>query len=327
MEDVYLHDRKVELLRHMDIFSRLREYELDLIARQAEMVEYKKGQAIFAHGSVAKELYVLEKGRVGIMSMDDESDVTIAQILPGESFGELDFLGRTTRSAGAFAEEDSLILRFPSEEHQHDDVFRSQAYVSAQILYRLLGIVSERIWNVKKHLYDKTTWLRDLHRQLLRDSQTDLYNRTYLEEDFVNLLPDVGKSAALVMIKPDNFKDVNDRFGHEAGDQVLTLMAIFLQSELNENDIGVRYRGDEFAAILLDTGKDEAIARAREISKTYKSMDLKRVLGSSDVKIQVSIGVALYPLDAETSAELVATAHRRMMRAREDGGNRIGIKV
>jgi len=324
MRDESLHDRKVELLRNMDIFSRLREYELDIIARQSEMVNFKKGQAVFSLGSTARELYVVDTGRVGIMSMENESDVNIAQIVPGESFGELDFLGRTTRNAGAFAEEDSMLLRFPSHQHK-DDVFKSQAYISAQMLYRLLGIVSERIWNVKKHLYDKTGWLRSLHKQLLRDSMTGLYNRSYLEEDFVNLLPDVGSSAALVMIKPDNFKDINDQFGHEAGDQVLTLMAIFLQSELDENDIGVRYRGDEFAAILTNTGKEDAIQRAKEISATYKSMDLKRITGGQTVKIQVSIGVALYPLHADNSRELLDRAYRKMMQARNAGGNRISI--
>lgn len=324
MRDESLHDRKVELLRNMDIFSRLREYELDIIARQSELVNFKKGQAIFSLGSSARELYVVSTGRVGIMSMENENDVNIAQIVPGESFGELDFLGRTTRNAGAFAEENSMLLRFPSQQHK-DDVFKSQAYISAQMLYRLLGIVSERIWNVKKHLYDKTGWLRSLHKQLLRDSMTGLYNRAYLEEDFLNLLPDLGSSAALVMIKPDNFKDINDQFGHEAGDQVLTLMAIFLQSELNENDIGVRYRGDEFAAILTDTGKGDAIQRAKEISATYKSMDLKRITGGQGVKIQVSIGVALYPHHAQNSRELVEAACRKMMQARNAGGNRISI--
>jgi len=87
----------------------------------------------------------------------------------------------------------------------------------------------------------------------------------------------------------------------------------------------VRYRGDEFAAILTDTGKEDAIKRAKEISVTYKSMDLKRITGGQGVKIQVSIGVALYPHHAQNSRELVEAASRKMMQARNAGGNRISI--
>ncbi len=61
------------------------------------------------------------------------------------------------------------------------------------------------------------------------------------------------------MLKPDNFKEINDNFGHDVGDKVLRLLAIFLQSILREDDMGVRYRGDEFAAILPNTSTEEAL--------------------------------------------------------------------
>ncbi|HSV95824.1 MAG TPA: diguanylate cyclase [Spirochaetota bacterium] len=165
---------------------------------------------------------------------------------PGESFGELEFLENAPRKAAAFIEEESVLLRFPAVGIAMADLLRDYPYVAARMLHRLPGIIAGQIWNVK---------------QLLNE-RTGLCNETSPRGDFVNLLPRPGGGAALLMIKPDNFKEINDRYTHEAGDHVFKLMAIFPQSELGENDIGVRHRGDEFAAVLADAGRDEALERS-----------------------------------------------------------------
>ncbi|MBN2403744.1 MAG: GGDEF domain-containing protein [Spirochaetes bacterium] len=320
-----VHEAKVELLRKVDMFSQLREYELDNIAKYSEFIRLSKGDFIFSQGSAAEDMYVVSEGRVGIIEIESETDVQIAQIISGESFGELDFFGRINRSASAFTEEKTVLLRFPAKKYNTEEIFSKHPYISAQMLYRLLGIISERIWNVNNLLQEKSHWLHDLHKQLLCDKMTGLYNQTYLNEDFVNLLPNLDKSAALLMIKPDNFKIINDKYGHETGDHVLNLMAIFLQSELRENDIGVRYRGNEFAAILLNTDKKNSIERAKEISKTFKMIDLTKFKIPKNIKLKVSIGISLFPEDADNSKLLVETAHKRMFNAWEAGGNRIII--
>ncbi len=316
-----LKEEKVALLRKVDIFSDLREYELDVIAKYSEFIKLKKGEPIFSQGSSAHELYVVESGRVGIISLDKD-DARIAQITADESFGEFDFLGRIERSAAAFAEEDSQLLKFPAIKYTPEELFHEHPVIFARLLYRLLGVVSGRIWNVNKMLYDKTHWLQDLRKQLLCDKMTGLYNQIFLKEDFVNLLPEIGKNAAVLMIKPDNFKDINDGFGHEAGDQVLNLMAIFLQSELQENDIGVRFRGDEYTAILLDTDRKKAVERAGDLRSTFYNMDLSGITGSAEIRIKVSVGIAMYPDDTLSSADLVRIAHENMMTARGQGGDK-----
>lgn len=310
---------KLELLRNVDLFSQLAEYELDIIADYSEYVPLKKGDAVFSNGSASNELYVVERGRIGIISIENEGNAVIAQIVAGESFGELDFLENAVRNAGAFAEEDSVLLMFPGRGFTAEALFMKHSVIFARLLYKLLATISCRIWNVNSLLYSKTGWLLDLHKQLLCDKMTGLYNQTYLKEDFVNMLPETGSSVALLMIKPDNFKDVNDRFGHVAGDQVLNLMAIFLQSELGENDIGVRYRGDEFGAILIDTDREKAVEKATEIRRTFAAMDISGITGAGKVNIRVSIGIAVYPADADNSAGLVSIACKKMYDARKKG--------
>lgn len=320
-----IHQEKVELLRRVDLFSTLREYELDIIAKNSELVRYDRGVAVFSRGAEARELYVLRSGRVGIISVESEDSVSIAQIAPGESFGELELMENAPRSAAAFVEEESVILRFPAVGITMADLLRDHPYIAARTLHRLLGIVAGRIWSVRRLLSEKTGWLQDLHRQLHCDRMTGLYNETFLREDFVRLLPRLGNRAAVLMIKPDNFKEINDRYGHEAGDHVLKLIAIFLQSELGENDIGVRYRGDEFAAVLADAGREEALERARSISSAIASLDLSRAAGDGAPRLRVSVGVALYPSGNAESRVLVEEAHRKMMAARESGGGRVAV--
>jgi diguanylate cyclase len=320
-----LHEDKVELLRKVDVFSQLREYELDIIAKHSEAIDFKKREVVFKKDSPADELFVVASGRIGIFSVDCNDEVVIAQIVPGESFGELDLLGKSPRSATAIADTDSELIRFPARNYSSDKIFHDNPFISAHMLYRMLGIVSERIWNVHKLVHEKSEWLHDLRKQLLCDKQTGLYNQTFLKEDLATFLPQSCSTAAFLMIKPDNFKDVNDVYGHKAGDQVLNLMAIFLQSELGEKDIGIRYRGDEFAAVLPDVGKDEAIKKAKEISQAYKSMDLSSVTGGENIRMSVSIGICMYPDEAEDSMALVQNAHKKMFRAREAGGSRLYV--
>lgn len=318
-----LKEEKVELLRRVDFFSQLREYELDRIAEYSEFIKFKKGRPVFTQKSESGELYVVADGRIGIISVDENGDTAIAQITAGESFGELDFLGRTPRSASAFADEESVLLKFPSSGYKVDDLYGRHPEIFARLLYRLLATISERIWNVNRLLYSKTGWFIDLQKQLLCDKMTGLYNQVYLKEDFLHLIPDTGDSVALIMLKPDNFKEVNDRFGHVAGDQVLNLMAIFLQSELGENDIGVRYRGDEYVAILPYADRSQAFKRADAIRRAYEEMDLSAITGSEPVKLSLSIGIAVYPDDARSSGDLVTAAHEKMYAAKNSGGNRI----
>ena len=320
-----LHDQKIELLRKVDLFSELREYELDVIAQYSDFVSIPRGEPLFSQDDPATALYVLDSGRIGIVTIENESSASIAQIAPGEAFGQLDYLSGGTHTASAFAEEDAVALSFPSGSNGIAELYSKHAYISSRLLFRLLGILSERIWNVKKMLYEKSPWIWGLHKQVLSDRLTGLYNSNYLKEDFINLIPHLGMSAALLMIKPDNFKEINDRFGHEAGDRALQVLAIFLQSELRENDIGIRYHGDEFAAILVDTGRAGAVQRCKSINAAFSALDLSGITGTDDINLKISIGVALYPDGAADSSEMVKKAHRKMMTARDSGGNRICV--
>lgn len=104
---------------------------------------------------------------------------------------------------------------------------------------------------------------------------------------------------------------------------MLRLLAIFLQSTLREDDIGVRYRGDEFAAILPNTSNEEALEIADDIRSTIMDMNISNATNGELEKVTVSIGVSTYPVHASDNIMLADRAHEKMFEAREKGGNRV----
>ena len=315
---------KIQLLRNASLFSKLREAELEIVATYSDYYTFSKGEIIFAEGSNAEVLYIIKEGEVFISrEIEDGGIIDLARYISNESFGELSLLTSKSRTATAIAEKDTVLLIFPMEGINLKDMLEKHPEISARILHKFLAIIAGRIRNTNRLISEKTPWIRDLRRQLFSDKLTGLYNRMFIEEDFAAYLPHYGETTSLIMIKPDNFKEINDNFGHDVGDKVLRLLAIFLQSTLREDDIGVRYRGDEFAAILPNTNIDEALKMADDIRSTVMEMDISHATEGVLSKMTVSVGVSTYPVHASDNIMLADRAHEKMFEAREKGGNRV----
>jgi diguanylate cyclase (GGDEF)-like protein len=105
------------------------------------------------------------------------------------------------------------------------------------------------------------------------------------------------------MLDLDDFKQVNDTFGHKTGDQMLREMARILQAQLREYDFLARYAGDEFVAIVHDL-PDEQVAEFHErIEHAVTNFSL-HVRGSSRARVGISVGTATYGADGETLDQL-----------------------
>ncbi len=324
MPEKKLLGEKIQLLRNASLFSKLREAELEIVAAYSDYYTFKKGDIIFREGSSAEELYIIKSGEV-LISREKENNesIDVARFISNEYFGELNLLIHNPRTATAIAEKDTTLLTFPVKGLDFREVLEKHPEISARILHKFLATIASRIRNTNKLISERTPWIRDLRRQLFSDKLTGLYNRSFIEEDFAVLLPRYGATTSLFMIKPDNFKEINDNFGHDAGDTVLRLIAIFFQSILREDDIAVRYRGDEFAAILPNTSAEEAYKIAEDLRSAIGDMDISNATNGELRNITISIGLSVYPDHAANSIMLADRAHEKMFEAREKGGNRI----
>jgi diguanylate cyclase (GGDEF)-like protein len=156
------------------------------------------------------------------------------------------------------------------------------------------------------------------HRSL-HDSLTGLPNASLFNDRLMIALKQAkrhGWQLAVMFIDLDKFKDINDRFGHDAGDRVLQAIGKCLQALVRSGDSISRRSGDEFLLLTLEAGnKADVAALARKI---IASIGRDCALPATDIRVRPSIGIALCPADGSTAAELLAKADRAMYAAKHD---------
>ncbi len=156
-----------------------------------------------------------------------------------------------------------------------------------------------------------------------RDELTGLYNRRVLDHLERHHWPELtaqGAPLSLVLVDLDLFKEVNDTYGHLAGDRILRATADALRDSFRRRDIAVRYGGDEFLVILPGAGEIEAqtlAERAREaLSSQHHTAD--EAGGTTiDIPVSFSLGRATHPADGVDLSELMATADERLYAEKE----------
>jgi diguanylate cyclase len=309
---------KLALLQKASLFSTLRESELRTISRYSGLLEVPAGGEVFPEGSEVAEMFIIREGSVAIRSGSRE----VARFVSGEVFAETDLLDAAPRAVSAVAEAPSSVLVFPARGLVFRDLLEKHPVVFAHVLQKLLGVVAGRIRATDKLISEKSPWIQELKKQLLRDKLTGLYNRTWLDEEFQPLLAR-SPETVLLIVKPDNFKAINDTYGHDAGDKALVLLADAVKSRLQPGDIGVRYRGDEYCVIRPGKGLAEGMDTARAMLAAVKGIDLAPLTGGSSMRLTASVGVSLYPQHAAAGKPLLESGLARMLAARGAGGDRI----
>ena len=194
------------------------------------------------------------------------------------------------------------------------------AYTTDQLehLGRLIGLASVGVRNALAH--GRTRAMADT------DALTGLLShRAYherLETEFRKAQA-ARKSLSLLIVDLDNFKQVNDGFGHQAGDELLRRIGALLRQQARRNDVYCRYGGDEFIIVMPETIKSEAALVADRIRTSIA--DLAFYSGASLVQTTVSIGVASYPQDVTSKQSLIKAADDALYAAKEDGRNSLRV--
>ncbi|MEZ5417551.1 MAG: GGDEF domain-containing protein [Vicinamibacterales bacterium] len=158
----------------------------------------------------------------------------------------------------------------------------------------------------------RTFWLDSM-----RDQLTGLFNRGFFDESLSRLLAGqdrAGTPFTLALIDLDDFKSVNDRYGHAAGDEALRFAAARLREAFRDGDIIARYGGEEFA-VLLQTDRASAVARLDQWRESLHAT-------ARIPRLSASVGVASLPEDG-AGRHLIDTADRRLYAAKAAGRNRI----
>jgi diguanylate cyclase (GGDEF)-like protein len=160
-----------------------------------------------------------------------------------------------------------------------------------------------------------------LEREAQTDALTGLYNHRYFHERLRQELLHASashESVALVMLDIDDFKKVNDVYGHAVGDEVLSALAGQLRAAVRSSDVICRIGGEEFAVIVPSGDERQAVALAERLARRLEGVELEYA-----GRIAVSIGIAQGPEHAANPRELVACAEAAMMTAKARGKNQV----
>lgn len=156
------------------------------------------------------------------------------------------------------------------------------------------------------------------------DALTNLYNRHRFGDELSRFFHDAERipaQAALLFFDLDEFKYVNDTFGHRAGDAVLNRVAIELRTLLRGDDILFRLGGDEFAVLMPHASQDDAEHLAERIVRRISQTPMAIAMQDQTLRLTTSLGIAHYPTHAATAEELVAHADAAMYQAKHTGKN------
>ena len=168
---------------------------------------------------------------------------------------------------------------------------------------------------------------KELQRLANYDSLTGLINRRYFEEKIayeISRIKRYGQEACLVIFDIDNFKSINDKYGHPVGDEILKKFASLLKAQLRKTDIIARIGGEEFAALLLNADKKTGKLVAEKIRKSIE----EEVFYIDDLGIKVTVSMAITVLSDDTDSyeEGYKFADKALYRAKQKV-NRIDIEL
>ncbi len=167
---------------------------------------------------------------------------------------------------------------------------------------------------------------KDPSRLIFEDELTGIHNRRFLGNYFefkVDWSSLAKNPVSLIMIDLDKFKDINDTYGHQAGDQALVYIAGLLARAAGDAGIPVRYAGDEFMILLHGAGKAQSLAVAQNLLDLVHSQPCYHDEKAGDVRCTLSMGVATAPHDASDARSLIQRADEALYHAKNTGRNRV----
>jgi diguanylate cyclase len=198
--------------------------------------------------------------------------------------------------------------------------------VSLPLLLAVIGIALSALLGALILFWSRNERMQELQREASLDPLTGLKNRRRFEEDLRQAMARARRenaTGAVLMLDLDEFKRINDSYGHPAGDRTIEEIADVLRQRTRESDSLARLGGDEFAIVLPRASPAEARVVAESIAAAIREHQPAR----GDIEpITASVGVAMFGIDPRTSIESVVSEADTAMYAAKDGG-RDGVRV
>jgi len=291
-----------------------------------EGLERKEKCCFFGKATACKEL----KKKFGNQIMIADKAIDAPDFLPWLK-NEYDRLSKAYQGMRVFIESSKEFLSY---EEILDD-FNTQPDLKLFVLCQyqisevnsadLLEILKTHPYVFVEHLLKPNCFYSRVKHRIWLDPLTGIFNRRYFENQLSKELQRASRyehSLSIMFLDIDQFKKVNDEFGHQVGDRVLIELSQILERSLRSVDVVARYGGDEFIILLPETKKEYAYKTAIRILSAIKNYDFFK--DNLTVKeLGVSIGVAGFPEDAGGTYELIKKVDTALYEAKKKGGAQV----
>lgn len=330
--------------RHLGLRASLRdnsELKEDRLALRKAVMELRQmqmlGESHFTRAETerARLNALLSAMRFGVLFVDNDNRV----VFHNPAFAELWGLPATStlvgRPIGQILQQaenrptvDELMacyleeLLHTEERSDYGEISMNDGRVVTQHCYRVLdqkGQTNGRMW-----VYEDVTQTHLLTERMInlaeRDALTGLYNRHRFQQELERMASEAERrqsTVALIFFDLDEFKHVNDTFGHDIGDRLLETIAHEIGGQVRRHEVLARLGGDEFAVLAPDCNEFEISKLAERIVATVSQIQFGA--GGHVLRPSTSVGVAMYPQHAASAAELVAHADSAMYQAKAAG--------
>jgi len=185
-----------------------------------------------------------------------------------------------------------------------------------------VSMIAELLGNAYKH----TTEIESVEYSASVDPLTKLFTRGHFAQRFeteIRSAKNYAHPLSVFLLDIDHFKNINDTHGHSAGDLILAKLGQTLRQSVRSSDIAARFGGEEFVVMMMSAGKEQALAFSENLRRIVESTEFRIPGQQSPLKVTISGGVATYPMDGDSTIDLLRKADDALYEAKKTGRNRI----
>ena len=302
----------------LELFKNVQFEKLAGFLLRCSVQTVEKGGTLINPELHTRALYIVIEGSLNVNLESDNGGTFEHEITKGHCVGEMSIFDNYPPSATITAKEDSRVLVIPAATTM------SMLSASHELCLNFLQIMSQRLRQDNKIVCEEQYHIRCIEENAKIDPMTGLHNRRWLEEMYTREMnrSNMGNfKLTAFMIDIDHFKQVNDTYGHLAGDKVLISVAQALIRSLRPSDMPVRYGGEEFSVFLPGTTEENAKIIAERIRRNVENMTIT-LHDNNLLQVTVSIGFA-ERIENDTVASLIDRADKALYHAKQNGRNRV----
>ncbi|NIP29919.1 MAG: diguanylate cyclase [Candidatus Dadabacteria bacterium] len=216
----------------------------------------------------------------------------------------------------------ALIFPISTSDDKKEDIFgatfigRTQKYEFNEEQRQLSRILIQQAAKAIRY----STNVKEIKELAIKDGLSGLYNHRHFKELFSNIISRAlryPEKVSLILIDFDNFKQINDEYGHLAGDKIIKEIGKTIMESTRDIDISARYGGDEFAILLPNTNDHGSVVVANKIKSGFKNKEI--IYNDVEIQAKFSVGIATFPDDAETIDQLFKKADSALYEAKRMG--------